>query len=50
MKSLPVSRKQHSRAWLMKHRLNAKTMDEVAAKALDALADREGWDDLKEDR
>ena len=40
MKGIPVSKKQHTRAWLMKHRLRAKS--------LDALAEKEGWDDLKE--
>lgn len=47
MKGIPVSKKQHTRAWLMKHRLRAKSLDEVAEKALDALAEKEGWDDLK---
>lgn len=47
MKSLPVTKKQHTRAWLMKHRLRAKTLDEVVGRALDALARQEGWDDLK---
>ncbi len=47
MKSLPVTKKQHTRAWLMKLRLRAKSLDEVAEKAFDALAEKEGWDDLK---
>ena len=47
MKSIPVSKAQHTRAWLMKHRLRAKSLDVVAEKALDALAEKEGWDDLK---
>lgn len=47
MKGIPVSKAQHARAWLMKHRLRAKSLDVVAEKALDALAEKEGWDDLK---
>ena len=46
MKSLPVTKKQHTRAWLMKHRLRAKSLDEVVKKALDALAEKEGCPDL----
>ncbi len=49
MKGIPVNEKQHARAWLMKIRMGAKDLNEVAKKALDALAEKEGWDDLKED-
>jgi hypothetical protein len=31
----------------MKHRLRAKSLDEVAERALDALAEKEGWADLQ---
>lgn len=46
MKGIPVSKKQHIRAWLLKHRLNTKTLDEVVGRALDALAEKEGYPDL----
>jgi len=49
MKALPVSEREHSRAWLMKIRLKAQDLNEVVKQALDALAEKEGWDDLKED-
>ncbi len=32
----------------MRHRLRARTLNEVVGKALDALAAQEGWDDLQE--
>jgi len=49
MKALPVSEREHGRAWLMKIRLKAQDLNEVVKQALDALAEKEGWDDLKED-
>ncbi len=32
----------------MKFRLGAKDLNEVAKQAFDALAEKKGWDDLKE--
>lgn len=48
MKSIPVSQKQHNRAWLMKIRMRTRTLNEVIESALDALAEKEMWDDLIE--
>lgn len=39
-KTLPVSEEQHTRVWLAKHRLKARTIDEVVKRALDALDER----------
>jgi len=46
VKTLPVTETEHTRVWLMKHRLRAKDLNEVVRRALDALAEREGWGDL----
>ena len=47
LKSILVSRREHARAWLMKRRLRVQGLDEVVRRGLDALAEQEGWDDLK---
>ncbi len=43
-RTLPVSARQHARAWLLRHRLKVKTLGEVIEQALDALEDQEELD------
>lgn len=52
MSSIPISEEQHSKAWLIKIRMKAKTFDEVVDAAFIALAKERGWTDLekKEER
>ncbi len=43
-RTLSVSAALHSRIWLLKLRLKARTLDEVVERALDALEEREAND------
>ena len=47
MKSIPVSEEEHSRVWLAKFRLKTKDLNAVISRALTALAEKEGWEDLQ---
>lgn len=46
-KNIPVSEEEHSRVWLAKFRLKTKDLNGVIGKAIDALAEKEGWEDLQ---